>query len=126
MTQVNENYNNHLVIYSIPNCIQCRMTKQLLDKLNYPYSDNYHGNEKETNIIDINSEDETKREWSLNKIESLKNKTKLRQMPIVKVRDEKTGELLDVWGGFQPSKIKHWFSKATEPESESSKTLVGE
>lgn len=102
---------NHLVIYTKPNCIQCKMTIKLLKNLKYPYVDNYYGNKNETNLIDIQSSDKNKRSWSEQKIESLKRKTNLKTMPIIKVRDDKTGELLDTWGGFQPTKIKYWHSQ---------------
>lgn len=102
---------NHLVIYTKPKCIQCKMTIKLLKELNYKYIDNYYGNKQETNVIDIQSNDENKRKWSEKKIESLKRKTNLKTMPIIKVRDDNTGELLDTWGGFQPSKIKYWHNK---------------
>lgn len=105
-------HKNHIVIYTKPNCIQCKMSKQLLDKLHYPYSDNYYGNKDETNLVDITSSNKQKRIWSEQKIDSLKRKTKLRTMPILKVRDNKTGEILDTWGGFQPSKIKYWFEQS--------------
>lgn len=100
---------NHLVIYSKPNCVQCKMTKMLIQKLNYPYSDNYHGDLHLNNVIDINSNDSKKREWSEHKIQSLIRKTGLHKMPIVKVRDNDTGAILDTFGGFQPDRIKKWY-----------------
>lgn len=48
------------------------MTRRKMTALNFPYVDNYYGDCHEDNSIDVESSDEKKRNWSIEKIEKLK------------------------------------------------------
>lgn len=98
----------HFVLYTKPHCMACKMTHNVLQSLHANVIENYHGNPKETNLIDIDSNNAHKAAWSKRKINSLIKKTGLHQMPIVKVYNDQTQQLVDTWGGFQPDKIKKW------------------
>lgn len=102
----------HFVLYTKPHCIQCKMTHNILNTMHIKAVENYHGNPKETNLIDPDSSNQAKAAWSQRKIKSLVKKTGLHAMPIVKIYDDKSGKLLDTWGGFKPDKIKQWAPKA--------------
>ena len=60
--------------------------------------------------IDITSPDERKRNWSIQKVEKLKEKYKIRQLPFIKIVDD-DNNVLDSWTGFRPSKINEWYGK---------------
>lgn len=98
----------HAVIYTKPHCPQCKMTTRLMDQLGFPYENTYYGNSEESNSIDVNSDDERKRSWSERKVERLKEKYQIQQLPLVKIIDDDTEALLEYWAGFQPSKIQKW------------------
>lgn len=66
-------------VFSKPNCVQCKMTKSLLDNLGVPYQD-----------IDV-----TKDETVLARLV----KEGKRALPVVETTE-------DFWMGFNPSKIK--------------------
>lgn len=68
-------------IYTKNNCIQCKMTKNLLDKLDIQYN--------EINI-----------EQNPNELEALK-KRGVKRMPFIEVKATKEN-----WSGFQPDKIQ--------------------
>lgn len=102
----------HFVLYTKPKCIQCKMTHNVLNSLHIKPIETYHGNPKETNLIDPDSPNPYKAEWSKKKIQSLIKKTGLHSMPIVKIYDDDSGKLLDAWGGFNPDRIKKWAKKA--------------
>lgn len=67
------------IVYTKPNCIQCKMTKKLMSELRIPYRE-----------VDIESVPEVKENFVTMGI---------RQMPIVEAEDK-------TWWGFQPSEIK--------------------
>ena len=68
------------------------MTTKWLDRLGYPYQNNYYGNADKSNTIDVSAED--KREWSQHKVERLKAKYHIQQLPLVKIVDEE-GRLVE-------------------------------
>lgn len=103
----------HFVLYTKPKCIQCKMTHKVLNSLHIKPVETYHGNPKETNLIDPDSSNPDKAKWSQNKIKSIIKKTGLHSMPIVKVYSDQSGELLDTWGGFKPDRIKKWAKQAS-------------
>lgn len=103
----------HAVIYTKPNCVQCRMSRSVMKKNNLPFIDNYYGDANKTNSIDINSDDNRKRSWSERKIESLKNKYGIKQLPFIKIIDD-DNKIIDSWTGFRPEKLKHWASKINQ------------
>src|SRR5699024_12826358 len=78
----------HAVLYTKPKCVQCKMTKKKMEALGFPYVDNYYGDYHEDNSIDITSSDERKRNWSIQKIEKLKEKYKIRQLTFIKIVNE--------------------------------------
>ena len=100
----------HAVLYTKPKCIQCKMTKKKMEALGFPYVDNYYGDYHEDNSIDITSPDERKRNWSIQKVEKLKEKYKIRQLPFIKIVDD-DNNVLDSWTGFRPSKINEWYGR---------------
>lgn len=102
--------NLQFVIYSKPKCPACKMSKAHFDRNNIPYSDNYYGDKNKTNVIDIENENEEKRNWSIKKVNKIKNKYKITSMPIIKVID-KENNVLDVFGGFNVQKLNEWFEK---------------
>lgn len=106
----------HAVLYTKTNCMPCKMTSKLIEKLNLPFKANYHDNLEETNLIDVASDDEAKREWSERKIEKLKAKYNITSLPFVKILDDDTGEELDTWTGFVPDKLKFWTEYNKEEE----------
>ena len=70
----------------------------------------YYDNTHESNEIDINSLDANKKAWSNRKIESFKSKyPAITSFPVVKVVDD-NNNLIDIWGGFNPAKLRQWFS----------------
>ncbi|KRL59402.1 hypothetical protein FC69_GL001655 [Latilactobacillus fuchuensis DSM 14340 = JCM 11249] len=87
------------------------MTTRLMDQLGFPYENTYYGNSEESNSIDVNSDDEQKRSWSERKVERLKEKYEIQQLPLVKIIDDDSEDLLEYWAGFQPSKIQQWHQK---------------
>lgn len=97
----------HLVIYTKTNCVQCKMTLALVKQLGIPYVDNYYGDESQTNQLDLESKDDVKRQWSEQKVEDIKSKYNIHQMPLVKALDDE-GNMVEFWGGFQPTKIKKY------------------
>lgn len=97
----------HAVIYTKPNCVQCRMSRSVMEKNHLPFIDNYYGDTNKTNSIDINSNDNQKRSWSEHKIESLKSKYGIRQLPFIKIIDD-SNKIIDSWTGFKPEKLKYW------------------
>lgn len=48
---------NHFVIYTKPNCIQCKMSIRLMDRLGTMYEHTYYGDATQTNDINISSTD---------------------------------------------------------------------
>ena len=98
----------HFVIYTKNDCMPCKMTHKFLVDNDLEFSDDYHGDTSKSNLIDVENADPDKVAWSISKIESIKSKYNITSMPIVKVVDDKSGELLDIWGGFNPGKLNHW------------------
>ena len=101
----------HGVLYTKPNCMPCKMTTKLLDSLGMPYENTYYGNSDQTNSIELDSQDIAKREWSEQKVEKLKAKYQITSLPLIKIIDDETEKVLDVWSGFVPDKIKFWNDK---------------
>lgn len=101
----------HAVLYTKPHCMPCKMTTKLLDNLGMPYENTYYGNSEQTNSIELDSKDIAKREWSEQKVEKLKAKYQITSLPLIKIIDDETEKVLDVWSGFVPDKIKFWNSK---------------
>lgn len=101
----------HAVLYTKPNCMPCKMTTKLLDSLGLPYENTYYGNSEQTNSIELDSHDIAKREWSERKVEKLKAKYQITSLPLIKIIDDETEKVLDVWSGFVPDKIKFWNDK---------------
>lgn len=95
----------HAVVYTKPNCVQCKMTMRLMDELDISYVDTYYGDANKTNSIDIQSNKQDKRAWSIAKVNKLKEKYHIQQMPLVKIINDETGELMEYWAGFKPEKI---------------------
>ncbi|PCS05607.1 hypothetical protein RU87_GL000524 [Lactococcus plantarum] len=87
------------------------MTPKLRDSLGLPYENTYYGNSEQTNSIELDSKDISKREWSEKKVEKLKAKYQITSLPLIKIIDDETEKVLDVWSGFVPDKIKFWNSK---------------
>jgi hypothetical protein len=87
------------------------MTTKLLDNLGMPYENTYYGNSNQSNSIELDSKDIAKREWSEKKVEKLKAKYKITSLPLIKIIDDETEKVLDVWSGFVPDKIKFWNEK---------------
>ena len=100
----------HAVLYTKPHCMPCKMTTKLLDSLGMPYENTYYGNSDQTNSIELDSQDIAKREWSEQKVEKLKAKYQITSLPLIKIIDDETEQVLDVWSGFVPNKIKFWNS----------------
>ena len=98
----------HAVLYTKPHCMPCKMTTKLLDSLGMPYENTYYGNSEQTNSIELDSKDIAKREWSEQKVEKLKAKYQITSLPLIKIIDDETEKVLDVWSGFVPDKIKFW------------------
>lgn len=98
----------HFVVYSKTQCPACMMTKRKLNELGVNYVDNYYGDETKPNLIDLT--DESRREWSEQKITKLKEKYGVSSMPIVKVVDEENN-LVDVFGGLNMQKLNEWSTK---------------
>ncbi|MFR0563860.1 glutaredoxin family protein [Lacticaseibacillus paracasei] len=69
------------------------------------HQNNYYGNADKSNTIDVSAED--KREWSQHKVERLKAKYHIQQLPLVKIVDEE-GRLVEYWSGFRPNKINEY------------------
>ena len=103
--------NLHAVLYTKPNCMPCKMTTKLLDNLGMPYENTYYGNSDQTNSIELDSKDLAKREWSERKVEKLKDKYQITSLPLIKIIDDESEKVLDVWSGFVPDKIKFWNTK---------------
>ena len=61
------------------------MTRRKMTALNFPYVDNYYGDCHEDNSIDIESSDEKKRNWSIEKIEKLKQKYHIKMFCLLSV-----------------------------------------
>ena len=101
----------HAVLYTKPHCMPCKMTTKLLDSMSMPYENTYYGNSDQTNSIELDSKDIAKREWSERKVEKLKAKYQITSLPLIKIIDDDTEKVLDVWSGFIPDKIKFWNSK---------------
>ena len=101
----------HAVLYTKPHCMPCKMTTKLLDNLGMPYENTYYGNSEQTNSIELDSHDIAKREWSEKKVEKLKAKYQITSLPLIKIIDDETEQVLDVWSGFVPDKIKFWNTK---------------
>lgn len=101
----------HAVLYTKPHCMPCKMTTKLLDSLGMPYENTYYGNSEQTNSIELDSKDIAKREWSERKVEKLKAKYQITSLPLIKIIDDETEKVLDVWSGFVPDKIKFWNDK---------------
>ncbi|MGX7047173.1 glutaredoxin family protein [Pseudolactococcus plantarum] len=101
----------HAVLYTKPHCMLCKMTPKLRDSLGLPYENTYYGNSEQTNSIELDSKDISKREWSEKKVEKLKAKYQITSLPLIKIIDDETEKVLDVWSGFVPDKIKFWNSK---------------
>ena len=101
----------HAVLYTKPNCMPCKMTTKLLDSLGLPYENTYYGNSEQTNSIELDSHDIAKREWSEQKVEKLKAKYQITSLPLIKIIDDESEQVLDVWSGFVPDKIKFWNAK---------------
>lgn len=100
----------HAVLYTKPKCVQCKMTRRKMTVLNFPYVDNYYGDCHEDNLIDVESSDEKKRNWSIEKIEKLKQKYHIKSLPFIKIVDD-DNKVLDSWVGFRPDKISEWCLK---------------
>lgn len=88
----------HFTVYSKPHCAQCMGLKTFLKAKNLRFVDCYHGNQEETNELDISSENEKKREWSEQKREKFV-KEGYQQMPIVRVYDDESNELVTTFTG---------------------------
>ena len=101
----------HAVLYTKPHCMPCKMTTKLLDSMGMPYENTYYGNSDQTNSIELDSQDIAKREWSERKVEKLKAKYQITSLPLIKIIDDETEKVLDVWSGFVPDKIKFWNDK---------------
>lgn len=106
----------HVVMYSTPNCMKCRITKQNFAKsikndegidVSLNVQDYYKDNIDETNVIDILSEDENKKNWSLSKVEKIKEKYGVKSMPLVKIVDN-DGHTIDFWSDMDVAAIKKW------------------
>ena len=89
----------------------CKMTTKLMDSLGMPYENTYYGNSEETNSIELDSQNEVKRTWSEKKVEKFKAKYQIMSLPLIKIIDDETEKVLDVWSGFVPDKIKFWNDK---------------
>ncbi|WP_240034189.1 glutaredoxin family protein [Lacticaseibacillus paracasei] len=55
----------------------------------------------------LSAEDKRKREWSQHKVERLKAKYHIQQLPLVKIVDDE-GNLIEYWSGFRPNKINQY------------------
>lgn len=88
----------HFVVYSKPHCPQCMGLKMFLKAKNLNFVDCYHGNEAETNELDINSEDEKKRNWSESKRQKFIEEG-YQQMPIVRVYNDATDSVIETFTG---------------------------
>lgn len=97
----------HAVLYTKPNCPACKMTTKWFDRLGYPYQNTSYGNADKSNTIDVSAEDQRKREWSQHKVERLKAKYHIQQLPLVKIVDDE-GNLIEYWSGFRPNKINQY------------------
>lgn len=97
----------HAVLYTKPNCPACKMPTKWFDRLGYPYQNTYYGNADKSNSIDVSAEDQRKREWSQHKVERLKAKYHIQQLPLVKIVDDE-GRLIEYWSGFRPNKINEY------------------
>lgn len=82
--------NYDIIIYSKNNCVKCKMTKNLFTRLNTPFSE-------------INLED-SENEALLNEF----RENGYRAMPIIRVFDKNTTELIDEWTDFQDKKVKQY------------------
>lgn len=98
----------HAVMYTKPLCPGCKATTRRMDEVGLPYENTYYGNAQETNVIDIQSDDINKRNWSEQKIDKLKETYHIQSLPFIKIIDDETGEMLDSWSGFRPSEITKW------------------
>ena len=104
----------HLVLYTKPNCMPCKMTTKLLDDKGISYENTYYGDPKQTNSIELDSNDPEKKNWSEKKVEKLKSKYNITSLPLIKVIDNETEKELDYWSGFRPDKIKQWMPKMVD------------
>lgn len=88
----------HFVVYSKPHCPQCMGLKMFLKAKNLNFVECYHGNKQETNVIDIESTDENKRNWSEMKRQKFIDEG-YQQMPIVRVYDDENNKLVETFTG---------------------------
>lgn len=98
----------HAVLYTKPHCMPCKMTTKLMDSLGMPYENTYYGNSEQTNSIELDSQNESKRTWSEKKVEKLKEKYQITSLPLIKIIDDETEAELTFWSGFRPDQIKYW------------------
>jgi glutaredoxin len=103
-----------VVIYTKPNCPQCHITQIRFHDHHVPCQTTYYGNKDESNEVDILSKNPKKRDWSLQKINDLKQKYHVQALPFVKVINAKTGEILDSWTHFRPNKIDEVINENNE------------
>ena len=50
----------HAVLYTRPNCVQCKKTVKLMRDIGFCYADTYYGDVSKTNSIEENSSNEKK------------------------------------------------------------------
>jgi len=76
---------NNIVVYTLPNCIQCNQTKKLLTKL-----------ELEFDTVDLTQNE--------NEYRFVTEQLGYKAAPVIILRD-KNGNVVDHWSGFNPEKV---------------------
>ena len=95
----------HFVVYEKPQCESCRLTKRwLLAHHQHFRTTNQRG---ESNLVDTSAEDPLKRAWSAQKVVKFRADGYDR-FPVVRVRDDETGDVLATWSGFHPEALASW------------------
>ena len=95
----------HFVVYEKPQCESCRLTKRwLLAHHQHFRTTNQRG---ESNLVDTSAEDPLKRAWSAQKVVKFRADGYDR-FPVVRVRDDETGDGLATWSGFHPEALASW------------------
>lgn len=93
----------HFVVYDKPDCIHCKMLLKYLKSRKFNTVTNYYGDKTKTNLIDIESTNPDKANWSKQKIDKFKNEG-FAEMPVVRVYDDHD-KLVDTFTGFNISEI---------------------
>ncbi|MFT8773743.1 MAG: glutaredoxin [Lacticaseibacillus paracasei] len=95
----------HFVIYEKPNCESCRLTKRWLAEHGQHFRTTNHRGE--SNLVVLNANDPLKRAWSHQKIVKFRE-AGYDRFPVVRVRDDATGDVLATWSGFRPEALASW------------------